>query len=476
MEWWQITLILLGSAVVGIGGGILLSRLINHFARDRFMWKRRMMPMAEKQKPETVQVADEDRHRMASAWEEQKQAAPSVAGNKGRKEGIGAVPLLSRRSIVFLLTGLIVGSILGLLYWAISPSLAEMEIEPAQSLQSHTGPYEATVSIQVVNPGPSYTSLGDLRRRAEYYAAKMNSLPFLEFLGQELAELGPQYSYTTQDLDQIIDVNYEISSEPPTIMLRLIGSNVQETLHFATLIPETFQNYLIAEETGINQQEYQNTLEKIENVKNVLLAAEKELTSLRLQASAGELENDATYLELNARVEALQLQLNSQARNLSILIAEGKSRLIIDDETTLNYIDVLKSFQRTSAALSEAKSELSVLKARAGIDSVVEDLEYQATKTKVDNLNRELVNLTERLSSSLGGNTQALEVIDTLAIGSASVPIPVIPDRIRLRNALSMGGVLGMGGAWVVLNRRWFTKGTESAGDSEPEEDEERAV
>jgi len=42
---------------------------------------------------------------------------------------------------------------------------------------------------------------------------------------------------------------------------------------------------------------------------------------------------------------------------------------------------------------------------------------------------------------------------------------------MRLRDALMMGAVVGIGGAWVILNFRWLVKGASSSFDEEEEED-----
>ena len=113
------------------------------------------------------------------------EASPGIE-RKERKPVARMIPLLSRRSIIVLVVGLVVGTALGIGYWLMSPSLTLPATEEgsgglaAAMGQQHTGPYECRVNIQVVNPGSSYVSLKDLQRRGEYYAARANSFPFLE--------------------------------------------------------------------------------------------------------------------------------------------------------------------------------------------------------------------------------------------------------------------------------------------------------
>ena len=66
-------------------------------------------------------------------------------------------------------------------------------------------------------------------------------------------------------------------------------------------------------------------------------------------------------------------------------------------------------------------------------------------------------------------NSDASEEIDFLAVGTPSMPAPVFP--MRLRTALMLGIVVGVAGAWVVLNYRWLTK----LGASSPEDEENEA-
>ena len=105
------------------------------------------------------------------------------------------VPILSRRSIIILVLGLVAGLLIGLGYWIISPAFsASIDPETGQQVPESglldvlgikpDGPFESKVNIQVVNPGSEYEELNVLQQIAEYYTAKHASLPFFEFLSE----------------------------------------------------------------------------------------------------------------------------------------------------------------------------------------------------------------------------------------------------------------------------------------------------
>ncbi len=359
-----------------------------------------------------------------------------------------------------------VGAGLGLVYWAVSPAFDETESLSPQSAQSHPGPWESTVNIQVVNPGSSSISVRDIQQRGEYYTAQINSLPFLEFIGQELAKRAPEYPHTIVELAQIIEIQNDLRSEPPAIKLTVTASSEQETWFLATFVPEAFQDYLITEESKLQTKQYQTILQEIEGTRAALLEAEKEAASLVPQKYSYDLDLDPVYIRLAAEVEALQNELDIRAQQLAFLTTEEET--LWDD-----YVGAVRAVEKVSKALSEAKSDLRNLETQATVELSPEQmLAYTSATTRVEQLSRQFDDLT-RLALSRAMNTEASEELSYLAVETASLPIPVFPARIRLRIALMMGGILGMGGAWLGLNRKWLATGMASADASTPEEGEE---
>jgi hypothetical protein len=457
-------------------------------------------------------------------------------------------------------------------------------------------------------------SLSAMANRAEYYAAKANSMPFLEFLRQELVEQQPEQAYTISELDEMLNIEYESYKETPTIEVSATAPTAEEAIFFTTHVPAIFKKYLTVEEVNKRHIEYENTLAAIENVKAAVLQAENEKANASLETSAqirnnpdyvalnakiealefelerlagelsasiikiddaeannrqqqeyeeilekaqekniarseairklremenqwsleDDLHNAPAYIELNSKVNALELQLNIKMTEMATLIGNGESDTAVNtvqekierigaaivetkkelaalesqwsgesleenldyqlaqaevdnldleinvlrerlvnlvNESTLEEYeqDVQTSFLRTSAALAEAREELAALENQWSGESLVENLNYQIAQTRVDNLNRELGVLNDRLSTLLVSNSDASQEIDYLAVGNPSMPIPVFP--MRLRTALMMGAVVGVGGAWVLLNFKWLTKvGSSSSEDEEEDE------
>jgi hypothetical protein len=93
---------------------------------------------------------------------------------------------------------------------------------------------------------------------------------------------------------------------------------------------------------------------------------------------------------------------------------------------------------------------------------------------KDDNLNKQLATLTGQLSSLVGDSFNPASVTNYLVAGNPSMPLPVLPERMRARNALMMGAIVGVGGAWAILNRKWLAK-TMSNSSAKADEEEDLA-
>jgi len=81
------------------------------------------------------------------------------------------------------------------------------------------------------------------------------------------------------------------------------------------------------------------------------------------------------------------------------------------------------------------------------MDYVVADAEVGALEGLLDYISRELA------SYNING-LEDPEIIDRLVIGDPSESELVPLDRVRGRNALMMGAVLGVVVAWLALNRK----------------------
>jgi hypothetical protein len=380
------------------------------------------------------------------------------------------VPLLSKRSIFLLSIGLIFGVGLGMAYWAFSPSISSAleRLTSGQlgATESRAGPHQSIVSIELTNPGSSYTDLRELRYMGEYYSARANTYSFFAFLSEKLESEEPQYSHTPDELEQMTTIRYDYKAESPAIEIAAVGNSDQEALLLARFIPQVFQEYLIEEENKIQQQEYEDTAKDMKTTRIALLEAEKELAKYPYSQSS-KIESDADYLALRSKVVALEIELDNWAGRLAVLVALGQGGT--------DYAIAKESVQRTSTALASAKQELSALEATAAAQFLPQELEHQRAQVNVDILRGRLSELANRLTLTLGEDADEPDIISYFAVGKPSPAVPVEPERIRGRNAAMMGAVFGMGAVWLTMNRRWLAKQMSSSSEAIEEQDKEKA-
>jgi len=322
------------------------------------------------------------------------------------------VPILSRRSLVILGIGLIVGILLAFGYWLISPAFITPEGETGGDTEGMGllgflgidtgGPYMSIVSIQLVNPGYEYQPLYIMQQMAEYYAAKHNSLPFFEFLAEELDKRPIEYSYTVDELDDMISTDYDYNSEIPAIRLTITADTEEEAANLAVLVPQIFVDYLIDEEKDRQEQLYQFTSEEIENVKNNLYEAQLELDTLL----SDEIFSNPSYIALNARVEALQQELNSHISELTIQYLEGS-------ELQEEYDNILDRMGEVTAELTEAESELqNMIDQSSGLS--IEDTAYSMI------LEAKIRGLQDELDTLIIGTETTMGLTEMIATGITS--------------------------------------------------------
>jgi hypothetical protein len=206
--------------------------------------------------------------------------------------------------------------------------------------------------------------------------------------------------------------------------------------------------------------DYTSMLQKIGTASAALVEARKELAILEKQANDNSPTETPEYQLAQANVETLNTELSALRERLTLLTRESL--------TAESQPDPQAAFDRTSTALAEARTELAVLKAQAGNKRLAENLDYQLNQGKIENLNAQLATLNQRLNSSLASYNDPAQAANYLTLGNPSIPEPVLP--ITLRDALLLGAVIGVGGAWVVLNFKWLIKGTPSTQKEEEDE------
>ena len=371
---------------------------------------------------------------------------------RNRKTAANMVPFFSWRSILSLALGLVLGALLGLVYYLASPL-----VNPATNQV-----WESNVQILVTNPTNAYIDSLTLRNKTEIYIIKAQSLPFLEYLSQKIAEEEPQYSHNTDELAEMISIEYNTSaaSLDTSYIMTVTTPSEEETAFLAVRVPEIFISYLVAEEIDDQQQQYQNTLEAIETTKEALLEAQSELADLAPMGIASNITNDPDYVMITAEIKALQDQLALLTPGLADIITQGS-----DNSQDVN--SLMAAIERTTTALIEAQKELANLETQWMNSNELIILEYQLAQDKVANLSNLLTILNEQRDSLIVNYVDTSTITDYLVIANPSIPAP--PSSLQLGTSLLLGAIIGIIIAWVILNFRWFTKGASTS----PEEEED---
>ena len=217
----------------------------------------------------------------------------------------------------------------------------------------------------------------------------------------------------------------------------------------------------------IYNTDYQNTMAQVNRITTALAEAGKQLSDLQNQAEA-----NTSNSSLAGEVDTLRAQTDVDYLNAKLTALRNKMTLIAQQSVDgMNQPDPVADFEKTSVALAEAKQELAAMVSQASHDTMDRDLDHQLVQAQIDNLNSQLSDLTAKATSLLKNENTAIP--DYLVAGSPSIPLPVLPERTRARNALMMGALVGIAGAWVLLNRRWIAKGMPSSKTSTPEKHEE---
>jgi hypothetical protein len=210
---------------------------------------------------------------------------------------------------------------------------------------------------------------------------------------------------------------------------------------------------------------YTALLEKIDTISQALADAQKKLIDI---------QSESTQMTMSLAYQLVKIKTDTLSTQLSILL-ENAGQLyqqIVATEQGIAQPDTQTVFDKTSAALAEAKVELEDLERQLGYDRLAVQLDYKVAEDKVVNLNARLGDLTEHLGSLVGDNVESSET-DYLVSGNPTTPYPVLPERGRARNTLLIGAIVGMIIAWGILNYKWIIRSLSSSGTGKPEGDGE---
>ncbi len=346
-----------------------------------------------------------------------------VIHNDKPKPRLAMVPLFNWRSILVVGTGLIVGILIALGYWLMSPSLSSSGTTSSTGGGgggsgllgllgiAPEGPYESKIRIQVVSPGSEYIPLKNLQQMSEYYNAKALSLPFFKFLNQKLTQQMPEFTYDVDKLGQMISTEYDINSELPIIKVTVVAATEQEAVGLAGLIPQDFRDYLASEEKDKRQKEYDNTLVEIENVRTALYQDQQELNAFKPEEA---LNTNPSYISIKAKVDALQQLVDTQA---SQLVNQDIGNTDIHTE----YDDTLQEMKLVSAQIDEAKNELQALWQQETKSIATDNTSSMILDSKIRALQAEL-DKTMTGYTQVGGTTQTsvIGLAEMIANGDTS--------------------------------------------------------
>jgi hypothetical protein len=220
---------------------------------------------------------------------------------------------------------------------------------------------------------------------------------------------------------------------------------------------------------GLTQDDYQyaNALRLVNQTSQSLVETRQRIAVLESEANSNvDLTLDQDYQLAQAKADNLRSQLSTINNKLV--------SLTLQSDSGLGQLTIQESFKLTSVALTDARVELAALEnSYSSTDYVSADLDYQLAKAKVDTLSQQLDSLTASMTALMATDVDTTEITDSFVAGNPSTPVPVLPEKIRMRNALMIGAIVGIVLAWAILNFKWIRRSmfTKSASNAEKEED-----
>jgi hypothetical protein len=358
----------------------------------------------------------------ATTVAEPEKAEEPGPGAKKPKSAIAMVPIFSWRTALVALIGLVLGVTIALVYWILSPSLSSSATSVSTNQGSGLlgllgiepgGPYNSNIRIQVVSPGSEYIPLKNLQQMGEYYGAKASSLPFFEYLSQELVHQMPGYSYDVDELSQMITAEYDYNSEIPIIKITVNANSEAEAVGLAGLVPQDFRDFLVSEEQAQAQKSYANTVTEIESVKTALYEAQQEFDTLQMNDVLNE---NPSYLSLKAKVDSLQQLLDTQATQIASQVANN-----IDINT--QYDAKIQQISSVNDKLKKAQAELEALGQNGSDGSISDEAMIVTLNAKIRALQAELDKYMIGYTTTDGNvQTQVTGLAELIASGDTKSP------------------------------------------------------
>ena len=124
---------------------------------------------------------------------------------------------------------------------------------------------------------------------------------------------------------------------------------------------------------------------------------------------------------------------------------------------------------RVIAALVTADNELTILTTQIDSSS---DPNFLVAMATVNTLETWLRTATANLYALTINTFEEPDVIQSFYICEPTTPAALPPERVAGRNAIIMGGILGVGLTWTTLNRKWLLNGMFSPRETDDDEED----
>ncbi len=292
-------------------------------------------------------------------------------------------PIFSLRSILSIVIGLVIGLAAGFGYSAVAGSNVEFKSSwpPVSVVDESGGPvYETSLQGRILPGSYDEAFIKSMDLQEQYYAARMGSLPFLQYFSDAIAKQYPQYSQTAEDLSRKVKVSYVVLADNPSVIEIKTGyTDSQEALFIVQNLPRVFEDYLLNEQNKLVSDAYQNKVKQVEATRAEFLQSSQDMVNAGTavisqdQTAAATLTSD--YIKLAARIAALQTELTNNSNEIAQLLAEGAAAAVTPAATGSAQLSPVKP----SSGIVSSETDPAVLDAEVkGIQMALEQRAWVA--------------------------------------------------------------------------------------------------
>jgi aminopeptidase N len=305
--------------------------------------------------------------------------------------------------------------------------------------------WRSEVQLRVMSPANADIDSRVLQNRMQYYIARAQTMPFLTYLSDKIAQEKPEYKLTADELSALIKIQTDDFTSAPVTNYRVIvtTANQSQTEYLVVRMPQAFKDFMIEEATTKAAQQYQDLLKDIESTKAALVQANHELNALIPSGVTGSVELSSDYVVVSAKLKGLQERLDLLTTQVAALTQAGKA-----DDPAVSALTA--SINETTAAVVKAQQQLSVMRGRSWDGNNPVSLQYKMAQDKVTNLDQQLTKLVGQRDALQFSKVDLSTITDYLVVerpSAAAHPAPLL----KLSTALIGGAVVGAIVAWIVI-------------------------